>query len=76
MLKTVCFEDVLLVPQYSDITSRKEISLDRNLDSHISLGFPVISSPMDTVTESDMAVAMSCYGGLGIIHRYNPIEDQ
>ena len=76
MLKTVCFEDVLLVPQYSDITSRKEISLDRNLDSHISLGFPVISSPMDTVTESDMAVAMSCYGGLGIIHRYNKIEDQ
>lgn len=76
MLTTVCFDDVLLVPRYSDITSRKEISLDRNLDPDICLKFPVISSPMDTVTESEMAVSMSQYGGLGIIHRYNTIADQ
>ena len=42
MLTTVCFDDVLLVPRYSDITSRKEISLDRNLDPDICLKFPVI----------------------------------
>ena len=70
------YDDVLLVPKYSDISSRKNIDVSSNLDSDMKLRLPVISSPMDTVTESDMAIAMSDFGGLGVIHRYNTIQEQ
>jgi IMP dehydrogenase len=77
MLQTaLTFDDVLLVPAFSSITSRSEVDLRLNLGPTIQLSLPVISSPMDTVTEVDMAVAMSTAGGLGIIHRYNSIEQQ
>jgi IMP dehydrogenase len=69
------FDDVLLVPHYSDVESRKSLSTTNNLGS-IKLGLPIISSPMDTVTELKMAYAMHTNGGLGIIHRYNSIEEQ
>lgn len=72
---SVCFDDVLLVPQYSDINSREEIDLTTNLGSH-RFRLPIISSPMDTVTESPMALSMFEKGGLGIIHRYNTSKDQ
>ena len=71
----VSFDDVLLVPHYSDIESRKSLSTVNNLGD-IKLGLPIISSPMDTVTELKMACAMHTNGGLGIIHRYNSIEEQ
>jgi len=74
--QTHCFDDVLLTPKYSDIKSRSEVSLETRLSSKISLGLPVISSPMDTVTESRMAMAMQRVGALGVIHRYNTIEQQ
>jgi IMP dehydrogenase len=80
MLSGVCFDDVLLVPRRSDVTSRKDINLSNYLQEgeevlmHFRL--PIISSPMDTVTESEMLVAMSQAGGLGIVHRYNSIEAQ
>ena len=70
------FDDLLMVPKYSNITSRSEVKLDNSLDKERTLTLPVISSPMDTVTEVDMAVTMSKHGGLGIIHRYNSIEHQ
>ena len=70
------FDDVLLVPKYSDITSRKEISLKSSLGKNLNFDCPIISSPMDTVTEDEMAYAMHNYGGLGIIHRYNSVRDQ
>jgi len=77
MLQTaLTFDDVLLVPKMSSITSRSEVDLRINLDPKIQLSLPVISSPMDTVTEVNMAVAISKAGGLGIIHRYNSIEQQ
>ena len=69
------FDDVLLVPHYSDVESRKSLSTTNNL-GNIKLGLPIISSPMDTVTELKMAYAMHTNGGLGIIHRYNSIEEQ
>ena len=74
-MTSMSYDDVLLVPQYSDIESRKSLSTINNLGS-IKLGLPTISSPMDTVTELKMAYAMHTNGGLGIIHRYNSIEEQ
>lgn len=72
---TVSFDDVLLAPQYSDIESRSEVDLECWLgDWQFSL--PVISSPMDTVTEIDMAEAMHEASGLGVVHRYNSIDEQ
>ena len=71
-----CFDDVLLVPQFSDITSRSEINLTSYLDNRHRFRLPIISSPMDTVTGAEMARSMSDLGGLGIIHRYNTITDQ
>lgn len=74
--KSYCFDDVLLVPKYSDIGSRKEVSISSSLSNRITLEIPIISSPMDTVTESVMATEMNNLGGLGIIHRYNTIKEQ
>jgi len=70
------FDDVLLVPHYSDIESRKALHTSNELDNSITLDLPIISSPMDTVTEYTMAYAMHDNGGLGIIHRYNSVEEQ
>jgi IMP dehydrogenase len=76
--KTLTYDDVLLVPQYSDIESRKEVVLSSRLSERpfIEPSLPIISSPMDTVTEVQMALAMERAGGLGIVHRYNTIEQQ
>tara|TARA_B100001094_G_scaffold327588_1_gene386140 strand:+ start:2146 stop:3159 length:1014 start_codon:yes stop_codon:yes gene_type:complete len=75
--ETIAFDDVLLVPKYSEILSRKEIDLSVELGSNFSsMSCPFVSSPMDTVTEDVMALEMSRQGGLGIIHRYNSIEEQ
>jgi len=71
----VSFDDVLLLPKISDISSRSEISLSSSL-SKLNFNLPIISSPMDTVTEYNMAVKMGQVGGLGIVHRYNTIDDQ
>ena len=76
MKLALTYDDILLVPQYSDIKSRKEVNIGNNLDENIRLELPIISSPMDTVTETTMANAMYKMGGLGIIHRYNSIEEQ
>ena len=73
--KALCFDDVLLVPKYSNISSRKDIDISCDLGFK-KLELPIISSPMDTVTESHMAAALKEQGGLGIIHRYNSIEEQ
>jgi IMP dehydrogenase len=74
--KCFSYDDVLLVPQYSNIVSRKEVDITSVLDENLIFSLPVISSPMDTITETAMAAAMSAKGGLGIIHRYNSIEKQ
>jgi IMP dehydrogenase len=77
MKMKLSFDDVLLVPQYSDIQSRtQEVDVSVQLDKNITARIPIISSPMDTVTESPMAAAMDAHGGIGIIHRYNTIDTQ
>lgn len=70
------FDDVLLVPKYSDITSRSQTDLSTKLSRNISLNIPFISANMDTVTEAPMAVTMARAGGIGIIHRFLTIQEQ
>ncbi len=69
------FDDVLLLPSYADF-SRQNIELSTNLTKKIKLRLPFVSAPMDTVTESKLAIALAKLGGLGIIHRNLSIEDQ
>jgi len=70
------FDDVLLVPKYSDITSRSQTNLGTKLSRNISINIPFVSANMDTVTESSMAVAMARAGGIGIVHRFLTIKEQ
>ena len=76
MHKGLTYDDVLLVPQYSDIISRTEVDLTTDFGKGIELSLPIIASPMDTVSEADMAGNLGELGGLSIIHRYNTVEEQ
>ncbi len=69
------FDDVLLEPGYSDVVP-SDVDISSLLTRNIPLNVPIISSPMDTVTESDMAIAMAQLGGIGIIHKNMSIEQQ
>ncbi len=69
------FDDVLLTPKFSDIKTRKSISIESCMGIS-TFDIPVISSPMDTVTEDAMVNEMEKLGGLGILHRYNTVEEQ
>ena len=71
----ITFDDVLLLPRYSEITPDM-VSLKTKLTKHITLNVPLISAGMDTVTESAMAIALAREGGIGIIHKNMSIEQQ
>jgi len=71
----ITFDDVLLEPGYSDILPR-DVDVRTRLTRKIRLNLPVLSSPMDTVTESDLAIALAQEGGMGIIHKNMSIPDQ
>lgn len=75
LLVGLTFSDILLLPNYTDF-SREKIDLRTKLTKNISLSIPFISSPMDTVTESKLAIALGKLGGIGIIHRNLPIVKQ
>jgi len=70
------YDDVLLVPQYSDVDSRRSLSTTSWLTKKIMLQSPIVSANMDVVTESDMAITMAREGGIGIIHRFMTIAEQ
>ncbi len=70
------FDDILLVPQYSKISSRRTINLTTNFSRNLKLNIPIVSANMDTVTESTMAIAIAREGGMGIIHRFIPLDIQ
>jgi IMP dehydrogenase len=73
--KALCFDDILIVPQKSDVDSRHKVDTTMSIghgDREIVLGLPVIAAPMDTVCDFEMVIAMSNAGGLGILHRYMP----
>lgn len=71
----ITFDDVLLQPNYTS-QSRRNIKLETVLHPKIKLKLPVISSPMDTVTGSKLAIAMANAGGVGVIHRNQVVDDQ
>jgi IMP dehydrogenase len=71
----ITFDDVLLEPGYSDVMP-KDVDVRTNLTRNVRLNIPIISSPMDTVTESELAIALAQDGGIGIIHKNLPIAIQ
>ena len=73
--KKLTFDDVLLVPRKSSVLP-KEVDCATKLTKNISLNIPIMSAAMDTVTESDMAIALARQGGIGVIHKNLSIEDQ
>ena len=70
------YDDIQLVPGYSEINSRQEIELFTQLTTNYNIRVPLIASPMDTVCDHVMAIAMAKMGGVGCIHRFMSIEDQ
>src|SRR5215475_9966980 len=70
------YDDVLLVPQYSDVDSRRKLSTQTRLTNQITLQIPIVSANMDVVTEYEMAITMAREGGIGIIHRFMTIDEQ
>lgn len=73
--KGLTFDDVLLVPAHSEVLP-KEVDVSTRLTRNITLNIPVMSAGMDTVTESDMAIAMAREGGIGVIHKNMSIDEQ
>jgi len=75
MKEALTFDDVLLVPSYSEVLP-KDVDVTAKLTNKISLNIPIVSSAMDTVTESRLAIALAREGGVGIIHKNMSIEQQ
>ena len=73
--KKLTFDDVLLVPRKSSVLP-KEVDCATKLTKNITLNIPIMSAAMDTVTESDMAIALARQGGIGVIHKNLSIERQ
>jgi IMP dehydrogenase len=70
------YDDVMLVPKRSPVDSRSEIDLSTTLAPGLDLELPITSAAMDTVTEADLAIALSAAGGLGVLHRFVSAEKQ
>ncbi len=74
--QALTYDDIQLIPAFSDIESRQNIDLTTKLTTNYSIRVPFVASPMDTVCDSEMAIAMAELGGVGIIHRFMTIEEQ
>src|ERR1700758_974820 len=71
----ITFDDVLLEPGFSEVVPR-DVDVRTQLTRSIRLNLPIVSSPMDTVTESELAIALAQEGGLGVIHKNMTVEQQ
>src|SRR5574344_462612 len=69
------YDDVLLVPAYSEVIPR-EVQINNRFSRHIAINIPIVSAAMDTVTEANMAIAMAQEGGIGVLHKNMTIEQQ
>src|SRR5574344_803028 len=69
------YDDVLLVPAYSEVIPR-EVQINSRFSRHIAINIPIVSAAMDTVTEAKMAIAMAQEGGIGVLHKNMTIEKQ
>jgi IMP dehydrogenase len=76
LVEGLTYDDVLLIPQYSEIESRSQIDVSVNLSKGIKLEIPVVPANMKTITEYDMAVELFKLKGMSIVHRFMPIEEQ
>ncbi len=76
MKKYLTYDDVNIVPKYSELNSRDDVNLTTRFTKNTELTIPIVASPMDTVTEEKMAQEMMDWGGVGVIHRFNTIEEQ
>lgn len=74
--KGFSFDDVLIVPKYNRIPSRKEVDFKTQVTRNYWINMPLIAANMDTVCEAEMAIAIGRLGGLGVIHRFMSIEEQ
>ena len=70
------FDDVLLVPQRTNVRSRRDLNTATQLSRHIEIKVPIITAPMDTVTEHSMAITIARAGGIGIVHRFMPVQQE
>ena len=70
------FDDIQIIPKYSEVESRSQCNLTTRFTKQYKLGTPLVASPMDTVTEYNMAIAIASHGGVGILHRFMSIEKQ
>src|SRR5665647_1046963 len=75
VIEGLTFDDVLLIPAYSDVLPR-DVNLSSMFSRNIRLNTPIVSAAMDTVTESKMAIAIAREGGIGVIHKNMSIEEQ
>jgi IMP dehydrogenase/GMP reductase len=76
MKKALTYDDINIVPKYSELKSRDKVKLNTRFTKNTELTIPIVSSPMDTVTGLDMAKEMMEWGGVGVIHRFQSIEEQ
>ncbi len=76
MKKYLTYDDVNIIPKYSELNSREDVNLNTRFTKNTELQIPIVASPMDTVTEEKMAIEMMDWGGVGVIHRFNTIEEQ
>jgi len=76
MKKALTYDDVNIIPKYSDIEHRDKINISTQFTKKTKIDIPIVSSPMDTVTEYDMALEMMELGGVGIVHRFMSIDEQ
>ena len=76
MKEYLTYDDVQILPKYSEVKHRADCNTSTSVTKNYKLDIPIVSSPMDTVTEYEMAYQMSKLGGMGIIHRFLSIEEQ